>query len=38
MIRGTNESKTFTKHLSYKCKSKIDGRQVNSNQWWNNDK
>ena len=38
MITGINESKKLTKHLSYECKSKFDGRKYNSNQWWNNDK
>ena len=38
VITGTNESKTLTKHISYKCKCKIDGRKSNSNQWWNNSK
>ena len=38
VITGTNESKTLTKHISYKCKCKIDGRKSNSNQWWNNNK
>ena len=38
MIRGINVSKTLTKHTSYECKCKLDGRKCNSNQWWNNDK
>ena len=38
MIIGINESKTLTKHISCKCKSNFDGRNCNSDQWWNNDK
>ena len=38
MIAGVNESKTLTKHISCKCKSKFDGGKCNSNQKWNNDK
>ena len=38
MIRGTNESKTLTKHMSCECKCKFDDRKFNSNQKWNNDK
>ena len=38
MIAGINELKTLTKHVSYKCKCKFDGRRCNSDQWWNNDK
>ena len=38
MIAGISESKTLTKHLSCKCKCKIDRTKCNSNQWWNNDK
>ena len=38
MITGMDESKTLTKHISYKCKCKFDGRKCNSNQKWNNDK
>ena len=38
MIAGINELKTLTKHMSCKCKCKIDGRKCNSNQWWNNHK
>ena len=33
-----NESKTLTKHISCKCKCRLDGRTCNSDQWWNNDK
>ena len=36
MITGRNKSKTFTKHISYECKCKFDGRKCNSDQWWNN--
>ena len=38
MITGINESKKLIKHLSCECKSKLDGRKCNSNQWWNKDK
>ena len=38
MITGINESKTLTKHTSCECKSKFDGRNCNSDRWWNNDK
>ena len=38
MITGINESKTLTKHISCECKCKFDGRNCNSDQWWNNDK
>ena len=30
--------KTLTKHISYKCKCRFDGRKCNSNQKWNKDK
>ena len=30
MITGKNESKTLTKHISWKCKCKFDGRKCNS--------
>ena len=35
-ITGINESKKLTKHISCECKCKFDGRNCNSNQWWNN--
>ena len=38
MITGIAESKTLTKHISYRCKCKLDGAKYNSNQWRNNDK
>ena len=38
MITGINESKTFAKYISRKCKCKFDERKRNSDQWWNNDK
>ena len=38
MITPINESKALTKHISYKCKCRCDGRKCNSYQWWNNDK
>ena len=38
MIKGINQSKILTKHLSCECKCKFDGRKCNSSQWWNNDK
>ena len=36
MLKGVNELKTSTKHVSFKCKCKLDGRKCNSNQKWNN--
>ena len=38
MITRINESKTITKHVSFKCKCRFDGKKFNSNQCWNNDK
>ena len=38
MITGINESKALTKHISCGCKCRFDGRNCNSDQWWNNDK
>ena len=38
VIKGINELKTLTKHISCKCKRKFDGRKCNSNQRQNNDK
>ena len=38
MITGVNESKTFTKHMSCKCKCNFDIRKCNSDQFWNKDK
>ena len=38
LIKGINESKTLTKHISCKCRCKFDGRKCNSNQKWNNDR
>ena len=37
MITGINESKTLTKHISRECKCRFDGRNCNSDQWWNNE-
>ena len=37
-ITGINELKALTKHISWECKWKFDGRKCNSNQWRNNDK
>ena len=34
-IRGMNESKTLSNHISCECKCKFDGTISNSNQWWN---
>ena len=31
MIRGINKSKTLAKHISCKCKCKLDGTKCNSN-------
>ena len=30
--------KTSVKHISCECKCRSDGRNCNSDQWWNNDK
>ena len=38
MITGITESKALTKHLSFECKCKFDGKKCNSNQSWNNNK
>ena len=38
MIRGINELKTLTKHISCECKSKFDETKCKSSQWWNNNK
>ena len=38
MITEMNELQTLTKHISYGCKCKFDGRKHNSDQWQNNDK
>ena len=38
MTAGINESKTLAKDISCECKCRFDGRQCNSNQWWNNNK
>ena len=38
MITGINESKALTKPISFECKCGFDGRNCNSDQWWNNDK
>ena len=38
MITGIHQSKTLTKHISCEYKCKLDGRECNSNQKWNNDK
>ena len=32
MITGINESKTLTKHISCKCKCKLDGTKYNLNR------
>ena len=38
MITWINESKTLTQHTSCQFKCKFEGRNCNSNQWWNKDK
>ena len=38
MIAEINESRTLTKHISWKCECKFDDRKYNLNQKWNNDK
>ena len=37
LIKGTNESRTLTKHIPCKCECKFDGRKCNLNQKWNSD-
>ena len=38
IITWINELKALTKHVSWECKCKFDGRKCNSNQTWNNNK
>ena len=38
VIKRNHEMKPFTKHISYKCKDKFNGRKCYSNQNSNNDK
>ena len=38
LIKGTNESRTLTKHISCKCECKFDGRKCNLSQKWNRDR
>ena len=38
IIAGINESKALTRHVSCKCKCKLDGRKCDSNQKQNNNK
>ena len=38
MIARINESKTLSKHISFECKCKFDGRKCNSSHKRNNDK
>ena len=38
MITETNESKTWTKHISCQCKCKFHGKGCSSDQWWNDNK
>ena len=38
MIRRKSESEILAKDISCKCKCRSNGKQCNSNQWWNNDK
>ena len=35
-IKGINELKTLTKHISCECKCIFDGRRCHSDQWWHN--
>ena len=37
MITEMNESNTLTKHISCKCKYKLDGTKCKSNPFWNNE-
>ena len=36
MITGTNESRTLTKHISFKYECQFDSKKCNLNQKWNN--
>ena len=36
MIKGINETKTLTEHISCKYKCKFDGTKCISDQWWKN--
>ena len=38
MITEMNKSNTLTKHISCKCKYKLDGTKCKSNPFWNNEK
>ena len=38
MITEIDESKTLTKHITWKCKRKLNSRKCCSNQKGNNDK
>ena len=38
MITVINELKALTMHISCKWKCRFNGRNCNSDQWWNNDK
>ena len=38
IIKGMNESKALTKHISSDCRYEFDGRKCNSKQKWNNNK
>ena len=38
MVTGINESKALSRHMYIKCRCKVDGKKLNPNQWWNNDK
>ena len=39
IITGINESTILRKHISFtECKCKFNGRNCNSDQWWNHDK
>ena len=35
-ITGINKSETLTKYVSCECECRFDGKECNSNQWWNN--
>ena len=38
MVTRINESETLTKHTLCEFKCKFDGRNCNSDQWWNDNK
>ena len=37
MVTEINQSKVLTRHISCESKPRFDGRNCNSDQWWNTD-